>query len=51
MSEADALRAVGLDPAGVKDSVRRSFGADVRIQGIDRTAPLFPRLTPRRAGR
>lgn len=45
VSEADALRAVGLDPAGVKDSVRRSFGADVRIQGIDR-APLFA-LTPR----
>jgi hypothetical protein len=45
VSEADALRAVGLDPAGVKASVRRSFGADVRIQGIDRS-PLFA-LTPR----
>jgi hypothetical protein len=45
VSEAEALRAVGLDPGAVKDSARRTLGTDVRIQGIDRP-PLFA-LTPR----
>ena len=45
VSEADALRAVGLDPSAVKASARRTLDADVRIQGIDRYP--FLALTPR----
>jgi hypothetical protein len=45
VSEADALRAVGLDPATIKRRASEAFDSDVRIQGLDRYP--FLSLTPR----
>ncbi|MGO9873073.1 MAG: Clp protease N-terminal domain-containing protein [Acidimicrobiia bacterium] len=45
VSEADALRAVGLDPTTIKQTAHDAFGSEVRIQGLDRYP--FLSLTPR----